>query len=71
MKVPKPMPACLRDRTITFAPTAGAQGLTAQGCNVFEWASCAAAVAGCTALTGPALVACVASVAPGCVKCVT
>ncbi len=42
-----------------------------QGCNVFEWAGCAAAVAGCAALSGPALVACVAAAAPGCVKCVT
>ena len=45
--------------------------LQLQGCNVFEWAGCAAAIAGCGALTGPALVACLATVAPGCIKCVT
>lgn len=45
--------------------------LTLQGCNVFEWAACAAVVAGCSALSGPALIACVAAAAPGCVKCVT
>jgi hypothetical protein len=47
------------------------RGLTPQGCNVFEWAGCAAAVAACSALSGPALIACVAAAAPGCVKCVT
>ena len=46
-------------------------GISLQGCNALEWVGCAAAVAGCTMLTGPALVACVASAAPGCVKCVT
>jgi hypothetical protein len=46
-------------------------GISPQGCNVFEWAGCAAAVAGCAALSGPALIACVAAAAPGCVKCVT
>lgn len=46
-------------------------GIRPQGCNVFEWAGCAAAVAGCAALSGPALIACVAAAAPGCVKCVT
>lgn len=45
------------------------EGLSVQGCNVFEWAGCAAAIAGCAALSGPALVACVAAAAPGCVKC--
>lgn len=48
-----------------------AEGLRPQGCNALEWLSCGAAVAGCAALSGPALVACVAAVAPGCVKCVT
>ena len=45
------------------------QGLEPEGCNVFEWIGCAAAIAGCGALSGPALVACVAGVAPGCIKC--
>ncbi len=44
-------------------------GVSPQGCNVFEWAGCAAAIAGCAALSGPALIACVAAAAPGCVKC--
>jgi hypothetical protein len=44
-------------------------GISPQGCNVFEWAGCAAAIAGCAALSGPALIACVAAAAPGCVKC--
>jgi len=47
------------------------QGIRQQGCDVFEWAGCAAAIAGCAAFSGPALVACVAAAAPGCVKCVT
>jgi hypothetical protein len=45
--------------------------IQAQGCNALEWIGCAAAVAGCGALTGPALVACLAGVAPGCIRCVT
>lgn len=54
-----------------FALPRDASGVQPQGCNVFEWAGCAAAVAGCAALSGPALIACVAAAAPGCVKCVT
>jgi len=45
--------------------------ITPQGCNFLEWAGCAAAVAGCAALSGPALIACVAAAAPCCVKCVS
>ena len=45
--------------------------ITPQGCNAFEWIGCGAAIAGCAALNGPALIACVAAAAPGCVKCVS
>jgi hypothetical protein len=70
MKIPEQMaPARL---CASKAPLSSrTDGVRLQGCNVFEWASCAAAIAGCTALSGPALIACVASVAPGCVKCVS
>ncbi len=47
----------------------GETGVTPQGCNALEWIGCAAAVAACVGLSGPALVACVAAAAPGCVKC--
>ena len=42
-----------------------------QSCTFLEGLACAAAIAGCGAVTGPALVACLAAVAPGCIKCVT
>ncbi len=70
MKMPIHQPQASRNRE-GRALRGALAGVTPQGCNVLEWAVCAGAVAGCTALTGPALVACVAAAAPGCVKCVT
>jgi hypothetical protein len=73
MHMPISLPAALRGtEAVNVHNMLGTPDrLTPQGCNVFEWAGCAAAVAGCAALSGPALIACVAAAAPGCVKCVT
>jgi hypothetical protein len=69
MRLPRAyMPAPVQRDTRHLAPSATI-GISPQGCNVFEWAGCAAAIAGCAALSGPALIACVAAAAPGCVKC--
>lgn len=51
------------------AAAAGTPALLPQGCSALEWIGCAAAIAGCATLSGPALVACVAAAAPNCVKC--
>lgn len=73
MRLPEPAPPAERlgrAGDVLRLPQDG-DGLRPQGCNVFEWAGCAAAIAGCAALSGPALVACVALAAPGCVECVS
>jgi hypothetical protein len=71
MQLPYFMPTREQNSPVNFNHLEAHGGITVQGCNVFEWATCAAAVAGCAGLSGPALVACVAAVAPGCIKCVT
>lgn len=70
MKLPEYLPSCPLGHD-GGGCVIGVQrgGIEAQGCNVFEWAACAAAIAGCAGLSGPALIACVAGIAPGCVKC--
>ena len=70
MQIPvleKPMPAA--ESTGAYA-TATESIVTPQKCNTWEWIGCGAAIAGCAALSGPALIACVAAAAPNCVKCV-
>jgi hypothetical protein len=70
MKLPDCLPSCpLEHARGGRAITAQTRAIEPQGCNAFEWIGCAAAIAGCAGLSGPALVACVAGVAPGCVKC--
>jgi hypothetical protein len=70
MRLPDDLPSCpLEQDRWGRAIAAQAGGIELQGCNAFEWIGCAAAIAGCAGLSGPALVACVAGIAPGCVKC--
>jgi len=71
MRIPPAMATALPTGNARSDGRKSSDGLRPQGCNVFEWAGCAAAVAGCAALSGPALIACVAAAAPGCVKCVS
>ena len=73
MQIPISLPAALRGTEATNVHhMLGTPGrLTPQGCNPFEWAGCAGAIAGCAALSGPSFIACVAAAAPGCLKCVT
>ncbi len=72
MKLPHIAPAAERLRNEAGRHGAAPAGqIQMQGCNAFEWIGCAAAVAGCAGLSGPALVGCVAAVAPGCIKCVS
>ena len=57
---------------VTASTILGA-GVQPQGCGVFGWIKCGAAIAGCIGscvATGPGCIpTCVASVAPTCVKC--
>lgn len=71
MQMPRPMPSRGLDGTRGSQSANSETGLVAQGCNALEWIKCGAAIAACSALSGPALIACVASAAPGCVKCVS
>ena len=71
MKMPTEFTPAPARRDARYGDRGFGGAISPQGCNVFEWAGCAAAIAGCAALSGPGLIACVAAAAPGCVKCVT
>jgi hypothetical protein len=72
MKLPEYMPSRAREMHTGVGQSSRVDGLRVQGCNVLEWAQCAAQVAACTASTGGiGLIACLAAVAPNCVKCVS
>jgi hypothetical protein len=61
------------DTTGIAASASRGAGVQPQGCGVFDWIKCGAAIAGCAAscvALGPACIpGCVASAAPACVKC--